>query len=106
MNSGRRVASSVEEQDARHYKMPESFSAFCNIVSFTAAKTSRMFDVSVACVRLHLLAENTAPWAGVDILWIEVEMRSVHLVKSPEQIFGGAVYVVASGIIGKVVSEW
>ena len=32
--------------------MPESLSAFCSIVSFTAAKTSRMFDVSVACVRL------------------------------------------------------
>ena len=34
------------------YKMPESLRAFCNIVSFTAAKTSRIFDVSVACVRL------------------------------------------------------
>lgn len=32
--------------------MPESFSAFCNMVSFTAAKTSRMFEVSVACVKL------------------------------------------------------
>jgi hypothetical protein len=32
--------------------MPESFSAFCSIVSLTAAKTSRMLDVSVACVRL------------------------------------------------------
>jgi hypothetical protein len=34
------------------YRMPESFNAFCSIVSLTAAKTSRMFDVSVACVRL------------------------------------------------------
>jgi hypothetical protein len=25
------------------------------MVSFTAAKTSRIFDVSVACVRLHML---------------------------------------------------
>jgi hypothetical protein len=32
--------------------MPESLSAFCSIVSLTAANTSRMFDVSVACVRL------------------------------------------------------
>ena len=32
--------------------MPESFSAFCSIVSFTAANTSLIFDVSVACVRL------------------------------------------------------
>jgi hypothetical protein len=34
------------------HSMPESFSAFCSMVSLTAAKTSRMFDVSVACVRL------------------------------------------------------
>ena len=36
-----------------NHNIPESFSAFCNIVSFTAAKTSRMFVVSVACVRLE-----------------------------------------------------
>jgi hypothetical protein len=35
--------------------MPESFSAFCSIVSLTAAKTSRILDVSVACVRLARL---------------------------------------------------
>lgn len=33
--------------------MPESASALCRIVSLTAAKTRRMFDVSVACVRLE-----------------------------------------------------
>lgn len=33
------------------HKMPESFKALLRIVSFTAAKTSRMFEVSVACVR-------------------------------------------------------
>ena len=32
--------------------MPESFSAFCSIVSFTAANTSRILLVSVACVKL------------------------------------------------------
>jgi hypothetical protein len=37
---------------AGDYRMPESFSAFCSIVSLTAAKTSRIFEVSVACVRL------------------------------------------------------
>lgn len=35
-------------------RIPESLSAFCRIVSFTAAKTSRIFDVSVACVRLQM----------------------------------------------------
>lgn len=38
------------------HKIPESLRAFCRIVSLTAAKTSRMFDVSVACVRLQQLA--------------------------------------------------
>lgn len=38
--------------DVVNHKMPESFNAFCNIVSFTAAKTSLILDVSVACVRL------------------------------------------------------
>lgn len=33
--------------------MPESLRALLRIVSFTAAKTRRMLDVSVACVRLH-----------------------------------------------------
>ena len=34
------------------YRIPESFKAFCKIVSLTAAKTSRMLVVSVAWVRL------------------------------------------------------
>lgn len=36
-----------------HHRIPEAFKAFCMIVSFTAAKTSRIFVVSVACVRLR-----------------------------------------------------
>ena len=40
------------------YRMPESFSAFCSIVSLTAAKTSRIFEVSVACVRLRESGEH------------------------------------------------
>jgi hypothetical protein len=36
----------------RTQRIPESLRAFWRMVSFTAAKTSRMFDVSVACVRL------------------------------------------------------
>ncbi len=38
----------------KDHRMPESFNAFCNIVSLTAAKTSLMFEVSVACVRLRV----------------------------------------------------
>lgn len=35
-----------------HHRIPESLSAFWRIVSFTAANTRRIFEVSVACVRL------------------------------------------------------
>jgi hypothetical protein len=35
------------------HRMPESFKAFCRIVSLTAAKTRRMLVVSVAWVRLE-----------------------------------------------------
>jgi hypothetical protein len=53
MHSGRRVApETVEDVVRRRYNIPESFKAFCNIVSLTAAKTRRMLEVSVACVRL------------------------------------------------------
>ena len=34
------------------HKIPESANALWRIVSLTAANTRRMFDVSVACVRL------------------------------------------------------
>ena len=34
------------------HRMPESANALWRIVSLTAAKTRRIFDVSVACVRL------------------------------------------------------
>ena len=39
------------------YRIPESFKAFCKIVSLTAAKTSRMLVVSVAWVRLKVKEE-------------------------------------------------
>lgn len=37
--------------------MPESLSALFRIVSFTAAKTRRMLEVSVACVKLGIVSE-------------------------------------------------
>ena len=43
-----------DSADAHHcHRIPDSARALCNIVSLTAAKTRRMFDVSVACVRLR-----------------------------------------------------
>lgn len=49
------------------YKMPVSSSEFFSIVLATAAKTNRMFDVSVACVMLQQRNEvlrNGSAWKG------------------------------------------
>ena len=62
MHSGRRVAPETVEEvmgGRGRYNIPESLRAFCNIVSLTAAKTSRMLEVSVACVRLGRSATMT-----------------------------------------------
>ena len=59
MHSRRRAApETVEGLVGRRYNIPESFRAFCSIVSLTAAKTSLMLEVSVACVRLRRSARN------------------------------------------------
>ena len=43
-----------ERETNDHYRTPESFTTFCNILSFTAANTSRILPVSVAYVKLHV----------------------------------------------------
>jgi len=87
--------------------MPESFRAFCKIVSLTAAKTSRMFDVSVACVRLHVMlaSKNIEAPGGSYSLWVKVQVRPVHLVESPQQVLGRAVDIIATGVIWEVVPQ-
>ena len=48
------------------YKIPESARALCKIVSLTAAKTRRILDVSVACVKLITILASFVPppkWA-------------------------------------------
>jgi hypothetical protein len=57
--------------------MPESFSAFCRTVSLTAANTSRIFDVSVACVKLPVVVSievrenrNEERTEGKSITWL------------------------------------
>lgn len=39
------------------------------------------------------------------ILRVQIEMRPIDLVEPPEQVFGGAVYVVAPRIVGEVVAQ-
>jgi hypothetical protein len=76
------------------------------MVSLTAAKTSRIFDVSVACVRLEWLALVIYIYIKEEILLrVEVEVCSVDLVESPEQIFGSSVDVISSRVIREIVAQ-
>lgn len=94
--------------------MPESLSAFCNIVSLTAAKTKRMFDVSVACVKLYALQESASlplglhmqHWENEDLLRVKIQMCPIDLIESPKQVLRCSVDVVATRVIWKVVSQW
>lgn len=56
-------------QTESHHRIPESFRAFCNMVSLTAANTRRIFDVSVACVRLSRVSNALA--AAVTVLTVD-----------------------------------
>jgi len=85
--------------------MPESFSAFWRMVSLTAANTSRMFDVSVAWVRLAGLAIGRLGAKSNCLLRIQVQVGAVDLIESPQQVLGSAIYIVATGVIWKVVAE-
>lgn len=89
------------------YRMPESFSAFWRMVSLTAAKTSRMLDVSVACVRLasRVSEARVIPATTLHLLWIEVEMCSVDLVEPPEKVLRRPVDVVSTRVVGEVVDQ-
>lgn len=40
-----------------------------------------------------------------DLLRVEVKVRSIHLVKSPEKVFRGAINVVSTRIIWEVVAK-
>jgi hypothetical protein len=58
------------EATEKDHKMPESFKAFCNIVSLTAANTRRIFVVSVACVKL-LRGQLSLPYSLSWTYWPE-----------------------------------
>jgi len=44
----------------------------------------------------QLQATRAVTMGGIYLLWVEVEVCSIHLVESPEQVFGGAINVIAS----------
>lgn len=85
--------------------MPDSFSAFCNIVSLTAANTRRMLEVSVACVRLQNTSANqlNRNRKQRSLLRIKVKVGTVDLVKPPKKIFGGSSHIITTRVIGEVI---
>lgn len=94
----------VKDRMRQDHNIPESLSAFCSIVSLTAAKTSRMFDVSVACVRLSQgQLAFTRSKLRQHLLWVQIKMCPVHLVEPPEQVLRGAVHVVPTRVVREVV---
>ena len=58
-NEDARVTNPILIGGSDHHRIPDAFRAFCIIVSFTAANTSRIFVVSVACVRLKAPSQIT-----------------------------------------------
>ena len=80
--------------------MPESLSALLRMVSFTAAKTSRMLEVSVAWVKLHRLVSRVTLISSrsavrLRLLRVEVQVSPVNLVEPPQQVLCCLVDVVA-----------
>ena len=90
------------------HRMPESFRAFCKMVSLTAAKTSRMLVVSVAWVRLkgRISSRHSGDPVTKNLLRVEIQMCPIHLIESPQEILGSTINVVATRIIREVVAQW
>ena len=92
-----------------HHKIPEAFKAFCIIVSFTAANTSRIFVVSVACVRLHdtkLDHEAGSRERGERLLWVNVEPGSIRLHELQQDELGSFVHVRPANVLRAVTFQW
>ncbi len=100
----------------RGQRIPESFSAFCSIVSFTAANTSLIFDVSVACVRLG--NKRSAPSAPAPecanekrkrpyghSLRVYAEPRPICLHEPPQDVLRRLVNIGPARVLGEVPLE-
>jgi hypothetical protein len=88
--------------------MPESFKAFCKMVSLTAANTSRMFVVSVAWVKLDERQQIIFPIIQRRdfSLWVKIELSAIDLIETPQQVLGRLVDITTSGIVREVIAEW
>ena len=90
------------------HKMPDSIKAFCRIVSLTAAKTSLMLPVSVACVKLQYRQQvnGKIPLGAVNLLWVQIKVRSINLVKPPQEILRSPVHVISAGVVREIIGKW
>ncbi len=75
------------------------------MVSLTAAKTRRMLVVSVAWVRLALGERDEQKRDAGSVLRVEVEICTVDLIESPEQVLGRSVHIIATRVVGEIVAE-
>ena len=62
-----------------NHKMPDSMRAFCRMVSFTAANTNRILEVSVACVKLQFVSVRQTQYSinGLHTVGIDSDERGL-----------------------------
>lgn len=92
------------------YKMPESFNAFCKMVSLIAANTSRILEVSVACVKLDdqwVRGYNSSIFPfdleqSMYLLRVDIKFCSIDLAKSPKDILCSLINIRSTRIIREI----
>ena len=86
------------------HRIPDAFKAFCIIVSFTAANTSRIFVVSVACVRLprHQIRSRAGLGNEDRVLWVNIEPSSICLHELEQDKLGSFIHVRSTNVLRTV----
>ncbi len=88
--------------------MPDSLSELERIVSFTAANTSLILFVLVACVRLcanEISATLTETNGFEYVLWVNAQLSFILLCKLPENKLGGLLHIWSAGVFTKVIGK-
>jgi hypothetical protein len=87
------------------YKIPVSSSEFFTIVLATAAKTSRIFDVSVACVMLQLCNELFPEGKRLErgLLRVHAELCPICLHEPPQDVLGRLIHVRSTRVFLEVL---
>ena len=76
------------------------------MVSLTAAKTSRIFVVSVACVKLRAMSgSGRKSLGGMDILGVHAQSRPVCLHEPPKDVLCSFINVGTGGVLRKILLQ-